>query len=66
MRFNELQKGKIYTDKDGVSAFRFEGMYNDQLAEFCECEYDEEKGEYIVIDSSFVHLFNKFEISDLI
>lgn len=64
MKFNDLQKGKIYTTKDGVSAFRFECLYNEQLAEFLECEYDEEKGEYMATNTT--RLFNKFEIMDLI
>ena len=64
MRFEQLVKGTIYTDRDGVSAFRFDGMFNEYLAEFIKLEYDEEKGEYV--DTNFVRLFTKFEVSHLI
>lgn len=64
MKFNELQKGRIYTDKDGVRALRFDGMYNDHLAEFTVCEYDEDKGEFVATDE--VLFFNNFEVTDLI
>jgi len=50
MKFNELQKGKIYTDKDGVSAYAFVEMRNDQIATFKACEYDEKKGDYIATE----------------
>lgn len=68
MKFNELKEGKIYTDRDGVSAFKFIGIYNEHLAEFSEVDYDEEKGDFV--DNGFIspitHLFNKFEVTDLI
>lgn len=64
MKFSGLQNGRIYTDKDGVRAFRFDGMYNDNLAEFTVCEYDEVKGEFLPTDE--VLFFNKFEVTDLI
>lgn len=47
MKFNDLQKGRIYTDNDGVNAYQFVGMRNDQLATFNVCDYDEDKGDYI-------------------
>lgn len=47
MKFNELQKGRIYTDKDGVYAYQFIEMRNEQIATFKTCEYDEEIGDYI-------------------
>lgn len=50
MRFNELQKGRIYTDKDGVNAYEFVEMRNDQIATFKVCEYNEEKGDYVAND----------------
>lgn len=62
--FEQLQEGKIYTDQDGVCAFKFIGMYNSQLAEFLELDYDEEKGDYV--DTDIVRYFNHFEITDLV
>lgn len=47
MKFNELLKGKIYADKDGVNAYMFVKMRNENLATFLICEYDEEKSDYI-------------------
>ncbi len=47
MKINELKKGTIYTDADGVNAYAFIEMRNYQLATFAVCEYDEEKGDYI-------------------
>lgn len=64
LKFDDLKKGKIYVDRDYVSAFKFVGMYNDCLAEFFEMEYVDEKGDFIKTDIS--RLFNKFEIADLI
>ena len=52
MKINELQKGKIYTDKDGVSAYQFVELRNAQLATFKACEYKEEKGDYIATDET--------------
>ena len=45
MKFNELQKGRIYTDKDGINAYQFKKMRNEQIATFYVCEYNEEKGQ---------------------
>lgn len=47
MNINELQKGKIYTDKDGIKAYQFIEKRNEQIATFKNCEYDEEKGNYV-------------------
>lgn len=63
MKFEELQKGNIYVDKNGTP-LKFKAMYNDQLAQFCVCEYDEEKGCCIATSEGL--LLNKFEVRDLI
>ena len=47
MNSNELQKGRIYTDHDGVNAYMFVELRNDQIATFKACEYDDGKGDYI-------------------
>ena len=52
MKFNELQAGRIYTDKDGVNAYKFVGMRNAQIATFKACEYDEEKGDYTATEET--------------
>ena len=50
MKFNELQKGKIYTDKDGINAYQFKEIKNEQIATFYVCEYNEEKGDYVATE----------------
>ena len=50
MKFNELQKGNIYTDKDGINAYQFKEMRNEQIATFYVCEYNEEKGDYVATE----------------
>ena len=50
MKLKELQKGRIYTDKDGVNAVQFKEMRNEQIATFYVCEYNEEKGDYVATE----------------
>lgn len=52
MKFIDLENGKIYTDKDGVNAYEFVELRNDQLATFKVCEYDEYKGDYVAGDET--------------
>ena len=63
MKFNELVKGKIYTDREGCGYFKFNGYYNSQLAEFIEMELDDVNGYLFETDN--ILLFNKFEVTDL-
>lgn len=37
MRFDELKKGNIYTDKDGVNSYEFVGIRNESIATFKAC-----------------------------
>ena len=46
MKFENLKKGEIYLDKDGVEAVMFVELRNDQIATFYDCEYDE-KGDFV-------------------
>ena len=50
MKFEELQKGNIYTDKDGINAYQFKEMRNEQIATFYVCEYNEKKGDYVATE----------------
>lgn len=47
MKFSELKKSTVYTDRDGVNAYEFVELRNDQIATFKACEYDENKGDYV-------------------
>ena len=42
MKFNELEKGKIYTDKNGVETLEFVEFRNDYIATFNQCDYDDD------------------------
>lgn len=46
-KFKDLEEGKVYERAAHGWSGKFIGMYNDKLAEFADCYYDEEKGDYI-------------------
>ena len=47
MTFENLVAGHLYSDRNIVNVYRFVRMRNDYIAEFVECEYDEDKGDFI-------------------
>lgn len=47
LTFEQLVKGKLYGDKDGINIYIFRGFRNDYLATFYVCEYDEEQCCYL-------------------
>ena len=64
MKFDELKKGNIYTDKDGVNAYEFVGIRNESIATFKACIYSEEKGDYITTEE--IRYLTANEVSKLI
>lgn len=47
LNYKDLQKGKLYTDKNGVRVYRYIGRYGaGNLSEFDEMEYSEENQDY--------------------